>query len=98
MIAVSIVLFVVFGFWEHHLEHRTTLPPVVKMSLFSRHGWKFTAINFSAFAIAFSVYSLIYSFAIYYQDYQGLSALQNALRLIPANVSGALAAVSICHW
>ncbi|EIW66522.1 hypothetical protein TREMEDRAFT_70106 [Tremella mesenterica DSM 1558] len=97
MLVLSLLLFIIFGFWEHHLETRTTLPPIIKISLFSRHGWKLTAINLTAFCIMFSAFSVLYTLALFYQDYKGLDALGNAIRLLPSNITGLFAAGGVMY-
>lgn len=99
MFAISIAMFVAFGLFEHHLEHHPSsrisrqVPPVVKLSLFTRQRGRMAAITFSSFAVFTCVLGWIYLTSVYYQDYKGLSPFANAIRLIPACISGMGAAV-----
>lgn len=95
LLVVSIILLVVFGFWERHLERNTTYPPIAKFSLFTRHGYKVTITVLSTFFIVMSVYGYVYLVTIYYQTYHGLSALQCAIRMLPCTIVGIMAAVSL---
>jgi hypothetical protein len=47
--ALSILLLVVFGFWENHVERQTSTPPIVKLDLFTRHKWRISAVLLIAF-------------------------------------------------
>ncbi len=70
------------------------IPPIVKLSLFTRQRGRIAAITFCSFAVFTCVPGWIYLTSVFYQDYKGLSPLDNALRLIPACISGMGAAVS----
>lgn len=42
------------------------------------------------------MYAFMYATALFYQEYMGLSAWQNAIRVLPINIAGTLVAVSCC--
>lgn len=95
LLALSIVLLVIFFFWSRHLELHTTYPPIVKPSMFTRHGGKITATCLASFFACFSIYGWVYVTTIFYQSYKGLSALDNAVRMLTANIVGLLAAGAV---
>jgi hypothetical protein len=92
---VSVLLIVAFLLWERYLEFHTSYPPIAKFSLFTRYRYKVTAVCLSVFAVAASVSVLVYLSTLWYQDVKGMTALENAIHMLPANVSGFLAAVRL---
>lgn len=95
LLVLSVLLLVVFGFWERHLERNTTFPPIVKFSLFTRHQYKVLVIVVSTFFIVISVYGFVYLITIFYQSHLGLSPLDTAIRTLPCTIVGCVAAVRI---
>lgn len=93
VLVLSIVLLVVFMLWEYHLENRTTYPPVIKPSIFSRYHYKPLGLVICGFGISVSVQGWSYNTTIWYQNLKGYSALKNAIQLLPANIGGLIAAV-----
>ncbi|KAF1957218.1 MFS general substrate transporter, partial [Byssothecium circinans] len=86
LIAVSILLIIAFGFWQHYLETKTEKRPLMKMSIFK--NIKFSAANV-IMMLFFSSFNNYLIFATYwFQDYQGLSVIQTTLRFIPNGVTG----------
>ena len=53
--ALSLVLILGFGLYEHHLVRHTSRPPIVDLAIFSRHGYKVTAV----LALSFSAITAI---------------------------------------
>ena len=94
LLVASLVLLVAFALWERYLELHSTLPPIAKFSIFTRHSFKISFVLATAFFICISAYGWVYLTAAWYQNYKGLSALQCAIRLLPANVVGVCAAGS----
>ncbi|KAH9218967.1 major facilitator superfamily domain-containing protein [Leptodontidium sp. 2 PMI_412] len=88
LIVVSIVLAVLFVFWQRHLEKNSTQQPLMKVTMFK--NLQFSAI----FVIICCFYGSFNSFLIFatyfYQDYLGLGVLDTTLRFIPAGVTGFL--------
>jgi len=99
LFTISIAVLTAFIVFERHLEHHPSsriarqVPPIVKMSLFTRQRGRVAAITFSSFAVFACVPGWIYLTSVFYQELKGLSPLDNAIRLIPACVSGMGAAV-----
>lgn len=94
LLVTSLVLFTLFALWSYRLEHRTSYPPIIKMSLFTRHRGRIAATCACAFFCSLSVYGFVYTTTAYYQNYRGLGALENGIRLLTCNIVGVLAAVS----
>lgn len=91
----SLILFTLFFFWSRHLETRTSYPPIIKPSLFTRHSGRISSTCLCAFFSCLSVYGFVYSTTAFYQNYMGLNAFGNALRMMTCNVTGIFAAVSV---
>ncbi|OCF39009.1 hypothetical protein I317_07185 [Kwoniella heveanensis CBS 569] len=92
--AFSIVILTVFGLWEHYAEHRTTTPPIVKLSVFTRHHWRVTAILGIIFCNWCGIAGWMYSSSYWFQGIQGYSPKKNAACIVPASVVGVLVCVS----
>ncbi|KLT43451.1 major facilitator superfamily MFS-1 [Cutaneotrichosporon oleaginosum] len=95
LLAVSVVLFVAFGFWERHVERNTTLPPVAKLSMFTRDGWSMTYILLTAFCPFVAIAGWVYLVSLFYQEYMHMSPLGNAIHSLPASICGIFAAVAV---
>ena len=64
--ALSLVLIVVFGIYERHLARHTSRPPIVDLAIFSRHGYKVTAVlalSFSAIT-AITVSAILHAYTL----------------------------------
>ena len=48
LFVLSFVFILAFGLWQHYVTHYTTLPPIIRLSVFHRNDWKVTAILGSA--------------------------------------------------
>ena len=92
---LSLSLLVAFLLWERHLENHTTYPPIAKFSLFTRHRYRFTALMACAFFCCLSTSGFVYTATIWYQELKGETPLKNAILLLPCNVMGLGAAVSL---
>ncbi|KAK4991785.1 hypothetical protein LTR50_001602 [Elasticomyces elasticus] len=86
LIVVSILLIAVFVIWQLYLEKRTTRSPLMKVTIFK--NLKVSAANV-VMLLFFASFNNFLVFATYFfQDYQGLSAIQTTLRFIPTGVVG----------
>jgi predicted MFS family arabinose efflux permease len=86
LIALSLLIVVGFGYWQHYLETKTTKQPLMKMSIFKQKN--FIAANV-LMALFFSAFGTFIVFASYwFQAYQGLSVMQTSLRFIPNGITG----------
>ncbi|KAK3938802.1 major facilitator superfamily-domain-containing protein [Diplogelasinospora grovesii] len=90
LIVISIILVVLFVLWQRHLEKTGKRTPIMKVSVF--HSKRFSAAML-IMALFFSSFNgwLVYG-TYFFQDYQGLSALDTTLRFIPTGVSGVITA------
>lgn len=95
VLVVSLVLLVAFGLWEHYVERRLSLPPIVKMSMLSRHRFGLTMVCLTAFLPFISIAGWINLVSLFYQDYKHYSPFSSALHSLPASVCGILAAVVV---
>lgn len=95
LFVVSLILFALFYIWSRHLERNTSYPPIIKPSLFVRHRGRISATCACAFLSSLSIYGFVYSTTAFYQNYLGLSALGNAVKMLTCNIVGCLAAVSV---
>ncbi|KAL2401281.1 Low affinity ammonium transporter [Exophiala dermatitidis] len=90
LLVLSILLIILFGFWQWHLEKKrsSTHTPLVRVSLFK--NLQFTA----AFVVIMTYFSSFNSYLVFatffYQDYLGLSALATTLRFLPTGIAGFL--------
>jgi hypothetical protein len=94
LFVLSIVLFVVFFFYERYLEQHTSLPPAAKPSVFTRNGGRFSFLMVIAFSAFLSTGGWFYAATIYYQNLLGYSALKNALHTLPSAIAGISVGVS----
>ncbi|WWC61415.1 uncharacterized protein I303_103998 [Kwoniella dejecticola CBS 10117] len=94
-LGLSVVLFLVWGFWEKWVVKNTSIPPLVDMSIFSRHEWKVTSILCLSFCGYLSVAGWLYLAAIWYQNLKGDSPVMNAVHVIPAPIVGMIACVVV---
>ncbi|KAG8949635.1 hypothetical protein FRC04_008381 [Tulasnella sp. 424] len=89
LLIVSILGIAAFIAWEHYLETKTTFPPLMRLTLWTRANGKFAAMQVIAFLewVAFVAWG--YWATLFYQNYLGLSPVKAMLRFIPMFVSGA---------
>lgn len=86
LIVISIALLAAFVCWQLYLEKKSTRKPLMKVTIFK--NVKVSAAMFTM-AMFFAAFNNFLIFATYfYQDYQGLSAIQTTLRFIPTGVCG----------
>lgn len=69
------------------------------MSLFTRRHGLISYTCACCFFQSLSVYGWVYTTTIFYQNYKGLSPLQNSIHTLPTTIVGTGAAVSLfrCH-
>ena len=93
LIAASVILVALFVFWQRHLEKSGTRAPIMKVSIFKSKRFSAAMMTMALFFSSFNGF-LVYA-TFFYQDYQGLSALQTTLRFIPTGVVGVLTAAVV---
>jgi hypothetical protein len=76
------------------LERNTAPPPVVELSLFTRHKYRVTIVIVSTFFVYMNAHGYMYLVTIWFQTYMGMTALESGLRMLPCMIVGAIASVS----
>ncbi|KZT51676.1 MFS general substrate transporter [Calocera cornea HHB12733] len=88
LLILSGVLFSTFIAWEHYVETRLTLPPLVRLNIFKRGNGKLAAILLVAFLIMGAFTSWQYWATLYYQDYKQFEPIETTVRFIPMQIVG----------
>lgn len=86
LVVVSVIIIIVFLFWQHHLEKNKAQAPLMRVSIFKNRELSAVMLTMSFFFSSFNNY-LVYA-TFFYQDYQGLSPIQTTLRFVPTGVVG----------
>lgn len=89
LIILSFLLLAAFVLWQLYLEKKTSRRPLMKITMF--RDAKISAAMFAMFSFfgAFSNYLVFATY--YYQEFQGLNAIQTTLRFLPTGVVGIIA-------
>jgi MFS family permease len=95
LIVVSLLLIAAFVVWQWYLEHKTSRPPLMKVSVFRNTRFSAAMLIMMLFFASFSNY-MVYA-TYFYQDYQGLSVIQTTLRFIPTGIVGLCTAFTTAH-
>ncbi|KAK0629702.1 major facilitator superfamily-domain-containing protein [Bombardia bombarda] len=90
LIVVSIILVVLFVLWQRHLEKTGLRAPLMKVSVFRNPQFSAAMLIMALFFSSFNGWLVFATY--FFQDYQGLNALQTTLRFIPTGVSGVITA------
>ncbi|KAM0330218.1 hypothetical protein ACHAQA_004392 [Verticillium albo-atrum] len=90
IIVVSLLIITAFVFWQRHLEKKGERPPLMKISVFKNKRFSAAMMIMALFFASFNNF-LVYA-TYFFQDYQGLSALQTTIRFIPTGVVGIITA------
>jgi hypothetical protein len=97
LIVISVILVVLFVFWQRHLEKKVGgLPPLLKVSVFRSAKFSAAMVIMALFFSSFNGF-LVYA-TYYFQDFQGLSPLQTTLRFIPTGATGVLTAFVVSQF
>ncbi|KAJ7769064.1 MFS general substrate transporter [Mycena maculata] len=90
LLIVSVFFLVLFILWQHYLENDqgTRRPPLMKLSLWSRAEGKFAVMQAIAFFQWATFLSWFFWAQVYYEDYQRLSTILTAIRMLPMTVAG----------
>jgi len=88
LLILSGLFILAFLAWEHYVETNLTLPPLMKLNLFARGNWKFSAVLLISFLVNGAFSSWQYWATLYYQNYQGLSPIMTVVRFLPMTVVG----------
>lgn len=90
LMVVSVILIAAFVFWQHHLEKTGRQTPLMKVSVFKNPRFSAAMMIMCMFFASFNGYLIFTTY--YFQEFQGLSAIQTTLRYIPTGVVGLSAA------
>ncbi|KAF2493130.1 MFS general substrate transporter [Lophium mytilinum] len=90
LIVVSILLIGLFVVWQWWLEMKTARRPLMKVSIFNNLKFSAAMVTMLLFFASFNNYLIFATY--FFQEYQGLSAIQTTLRFIPTGVCGVLVA------
>ncbi|BGP35053.1 hypothetical protein JCM10296v2_006883 [Rhodotorula toruloides] len=86
LLAVSIILCVVFWFYERHLEFRTPHPPLMRTSIWFKGRFAIVqligALGWSCFA------SYMFFCSLTFQDYMRLEPVLATIRFLPSSITG----------
>ncbi|GAA5993012.1 hypothetical protein JCM10908_000798 [Rhodotorula pacifica] len=86
LLAVSILCFIAFWFYERHLEYHTTSPPLMKTSIWFKGRFAVVqligALGWSSFA------SYMFFCSLAFQDYMLLRPILATVRYLPCSITG----------
>ncbi|EJU05211.1 hypothetical protein DACRYDRAFT_86362 [Dacryopinax primogenitus] len=88
LLILAALLFAAFVGWEHYVETRLTLPPLIRLNIFKRGQGKLAAILLVAFLIMGAFSSWQYWATLYYQDYKQFAPIDTTIRFIPMQIVG----------
>ncbi|KAL1411290.1 hypothetical protein Q8F55_002241 [Vanrija albida] len=86
--AISIVLITAFFFWEYHVIHRTSRPPLLRLALFTRARGRLAAMYLVGFTAWMGFVSTGYQATLFYQQVQMTGSMGAALRFLPCPIAG----------
>ncbi|GAA5860818.1 hypothetical protein JCM8547_003859 [Rhodosporidiobolus lusitaniae] len=86
LLAVSIVLFVVFWYYERYLEQRTSRPPLMLTSIWFKGRFALMQLIGALGWASFASYMFFCSLA--FQNYMGLEPVLATVRFLPSSVTG----------
>jgi MFS family permease len=89
LIIISFILLAAFVLWQMYLEKKTSRRPLMKISMFKDPKISAAMAGMLTFFSAFSSYLVFATY--YFQEFQGLSAIQTTLRFLPTGVVGIIA-------
>nr|GAT45298.1 MFS general substrate transporter [Mycena chlorophos] len=90
LLILSVIFLAAFIYWQHYLEKnsQTQRPPLMKLSMWSRANGRFAVMQAIAFLQWASFLSWYFWAQVYYEDYERLSAIHTAVRMLPMTVTG----------
>ena len=89
LIILSFLLLAAFVLWQMYLEKKTSRRPLMKISMFKDPKISAAVVGMLTFFSAFSSYLVLATY--FYQEFQGLSAIQTTLRFLPTGIVGIIA-------
>ncbi|RYP03492.1 hypothetical protein DL765_010477 [Monosporascus sp. GIB2] len=95
LIVIAVLLFGIFVAWQWYQERHTTRAPLMKVSMFKNRRFSTALVIMGTFFGYFNDFIVLATF--FWQDFQGLSALQTTLRFIPTGATGFIVAFIMSH-
>ncbi|GAA6053235.1 hypothetical protein JCM3770_002670 [Rhodotorula araucariae] len=86
LLILSILLFVVFWFYERHLEFRTSRPPLMRTSIWFKGRFAIVQLIGGLGWSSFASYMFFASLA--FQDYMRLPPVLATVRFLPSSITG----------
>ncbi|WPH01219.1 Hypothetical protein R9X50_00405500 [Acrodontium crateriforme] len=88
IIGLALLTILAFVLWQHHLETRTSRPPLLKISMFRNLRIAAAMLCMALFFASFNNFLIFATFQ--YQDYLALSPIHTTLRFLPTGLMGLL--------
>ncbi|KAF8524916.1 MFS general substrate transporter, partial [Hysterangium stoloniferum] len=88
MLIVGVFIILSFLAWEHYLVKRTTMPPLMRLELWTRGNYKFSAMQGIAFFEMCAFMSWYLWAQLYYQTYKDYTPIRAMVRLLPMIIAG----------
>ncbi|RYP79073.1 hypothetical protein DL771_000051 [Monosporascus sp. 5C6A] len=95
LIGIAVLLLGIFVAWQWYQERHMTRAPLMKVSMFKNHRFSAALAIMGTFFGYFNNFLVLATF--FWQDFQGLSALQTTLRFIPTGATGFIVAFIMSH-
>ncbi|RYP52391.1 hypothetical protein DL768_002422 [Monosporascus sp. mg162] len=95
LIVIAVLLLGIFVAWQWYQERHTTRAPLMKVSMFKNRRFSAALAIMGTFFGYFNNFLVLATF--FWQDFQGLSALQTTLRFIPTGATGFIVAFIMSH-
>ncbi|RYP77270.1 hypothetical protein DL769_003465 [Monosporascus sp. CRB-8-3] len=95
LIVIAALLLSIFVAWQWYQERHTTRAPLMKVSMFKNRRFSAALAIMGTFFGYFNDFLVLATF--FWQDFQGLSALQTTLRFIPTGATGFIVAFIMSH-
>lgn len=95
LIVIALLLVGIFVAWQWYQEKHTTRAPLMKVSMFGNRRFSAALVIMGLFFGYFNDFLVLATY--FWQDFQGLSALQTTLRFIPTGATGFIVAFIMSH-
>lgn len=95
LLIIGVALIAAFLVWEHYLTTKTSFPPLMATSIWTRANGTFAAMQGVAFLAWACFNTLIFWATLYYQNYVKLDPIHTSLRFLPMPVTGVICNVVV---
>ncbi|KAH8683952.1 drug resistance protein [Ilyonectria robusta] len=93
VIAVSVLILILFVYWQYRLEKSSTLQLLIRISMFRNLQFSALFVVVGCFYAAFNSFLVFVTF--FYQDYLGLGVLDTTLRFLPSGIAGLVVSFAV---